>query len=256
MSHIFITLFAYFIDKYFGEIPFIKHPILIITNMIAFFENRYYKKDVLQGIYLVLFMLISVGFTSFLLEEFLSYLSTLFDIIISSIIASMFISHRELSRNLRNNETYKEAIEDYTNNLTSNVTAPLLYLLLFGLPGIIIYKTISTLDSLVGFKTPKYEKFGKASALLDDVLNYLPSRLTASLIMFIAGQKDLFAFYKDGKKYTSPNTGHPIAAMALALGVKLGGNTSKNGKTKKTPVVGKGRKTITQDDIKKVLTLF
>jgi len=71
--------------------------------------------------------------------------------------------------------------------------------------------------------------------------------------MLISGQKDLFAFYKDGKKHESPNAGHPITAMALALGVKLGGDTSYFGKVKKKPYFGKGRKTITEDDVRNAL---
>ncbi len=273
MSNIFITIFAYFIDKFFGEFRFIKHPIIYIGEMISFFEERYYKKDVVRGVYLLLFMLISVGFISLLLEEFLSYLTTFLDIIISSIIASMFIAHRMLydsvkgvltssnkqhsismlvsrdTKDLSESDIYKASIETYAENLSDGVIAPMFYLLLFGLPGIILYKTVNTLDSMVGYKTPKYERYGKASALLDDVLNYIPSRLTAVLIMFISGQKDLFSFYKDGQKHESPNAGHPITAMALALGVKLGGNTQYHGKMKKKPIFGKGRKLITQEDV-------
>lgn len=280
MSNIFITLFAYFIDKFFGEFRFIRHPIVVIGEMISFFEERYYKKDVLRGVYLVLFMLLSVGFAALLIQEFFSYLNTFFDIILSSFIASMFIAHRMLygsvkevltSSNKRHSismlvsrdtddmdesDIYKASIETYAENLSDGVIAPMFYLLLFGLPGIILYKTINTLDSMVGYKTAKYEKYGKASALVDDVVNYIPARLTAVLIMFFAGEKNLFAFYKDGKKHESPNAGHPITAMALALGIKLGGNTRYNGKMKKKPIFGKGRKVITEDDVRRALALL
>ena len=74
--------------------------------------------------------------------------------------------------------------------------------------------------------------------------------------MLFAKEKNLFAFYKDGQKHESPNAGHPITAMALALGVKLGGNTKYFGKMKKKPVFGKGRKIITEDDVKNALKLF
>lgn len=262
MSNIFITFFAYLLDKFFGEFRFIEHPVSYIKRLITFFENRYYKKDVKQGVYLLSFILLSVGFFSILLQEFLSYLSTLFDILLSSFIASLFISHKLLydslkkALHLESSDAYKTAIEEYAKKLNKDVVAPMLYLVLFGLPGIIIYTSIKTLDSMVGYKTAQYEKYGKASALLDDAINYIPARFTAVLIMFFGGQKDVFSFYTDGQKHESPNTGHTITAMALVLGIKLGGNISKHGKKKKIPILGKGRKIITEADVKKALSLL
>ncbi|MDF1875332.1 cobalamin biosynthesis protein CobD [Sulfurimonas sp. SAG-AH-194-I05] len=279
MSTIFITIIAYVIDKIFGEFRFIKHPVIYIGELITFFEKRYYKKTVLRGAYLVLFVLVSTGFISLLIEEFLSYFYTFLDIFISAIIASTLIAHKMLKDAVRNvlysqdqqqtlsmlvsrdtqdlseSDIYKASIETYAENLSDGVIAPMFYLLLFGLPGIAIYKAINTMDSMVGYRTPTYEKYGKAAAKLDDVVNYIPSRLTAVLIMFIAGKKDLFAFYKNGKKHESPNAGHPITAMALALGIKLGGNTRYFGKMKKKPIFGKGRKIITQEDVLNALNL-
>ncbi|MDQ7060534.1 MAG: adenosylcobinamide-phosphate synthase CbiB [Sulfurimonas sp.] len=279
MSNIFITIIAYFLDKFFGEYKFVKHPVIKIGEMITFFEERYYKKDIVRGVILVLFIVGTTGFVALLIEEFLSYFASIFNILISAFIASMFIAHRMLHDAVKNilrssnkqhdismlvsrdtegmseSDVYKAAIETYAENLSDGVIAPIFYLLLFGLPGIIVYKAINTMDSMVGYKTAKYEKYGKAAALLDDAVNYIPSRLTAVLIMFASKQKDLFAFYKDGKKHESPNAGHPITAMALALGVKLGGNTRYFGKMKKKPIFGKGRKIIIEDDVLKALNL-
>lgn len=277
MNNIFITLFAYFIDKYFGEFSFIKHPVIYIGELISFFQKRYYKKDILRGVYLVLFMILSVGFIAILVQEILSYLNIFFEILVSSLIASMFIAHRMLydsvkevlsssdkhhsismlvsrdTKDMSDSDVYKAAIETYAENLSDGVIAPMFYLLLFGLPGIILYKTVNTLDSMVGYRTPQYEKYGKASAHLDDILNYIPSRFTAFFIMLLARQTNLFSFYKDGVKHESPNAGHPITAMALVLGVKLGGNTSYNGEIKQKPYFGYGREIITKDDVKNAL---
>ncbi len=280
MSNIFVTFFAYFIDKFFGEFKFIKHPVIYIGELITFFENSYYKKNVTRGVYLVVFVLSVTGFVSFMLAEFLSYLTTFLDILISSIFASMFIAHKMLrdavkevltsqnkqqtismlvsrdTDNMDESDVYKASIETYAENLSDGVIAPMFYLLLFGLPGIILYKAINTMDSMVGYKKPRYLKYGRAAALLDDAVNYLPSRLTAVLIMFVSGQKDVWAFYEHGKKHESPNAGHPITAMALALGIKLGGNTRYFGKMRKKPYFGKGRKTITEDDVRNAINLF
>jgi adenosylcobinamide-phosphate synthase len=111
------------------------------------------------------------------------------------------------------------------------------------------------MDSMVGYRTAKYEKYGKVAAKLDDILNYIPSRLTALLIMLLGEKKNIFAFYKDGQKHDSPNAGHPITAMALVLGVKLGGDTSYFGKMKKKASFGIGRENIRAQDVKNALDL-
>ena len=108
---------------------------------------------------------------------------------------------------------------------------------------------------MVGYRTKKYENYGKASAILDDILNYIPSRITAILIMIISKNKNIFAFYKDGVKHDSPNAGHPITAMALYLGVKIGGDTSYFGKIKSKACFGNGRKNILASDLVNALSL-
>ncbi len=85
-------------------------------------------------------------------------------------------------------DRYKSAIESYAENLSDGVIAPMLYLALFGIDGAFIYKGVNTLDSMVGYRTLKYEKFGKASAILDDILNYIPARVTALLIALFMGR--------------------------------------------------------------------
>jgi adenosylcobinamide-phosphate synthase len=149
----------------------------------------------------------------------------------------------------------KAAIETYAENLSDGVIAPLFYLLLFGLPGIILYKAVNTLDSMVGYRTERYEKFGKPSARLDDLLNYIPSRLTALLIMFLSGTKPLPGFYENGRLHESPNAGHPITAMALALNLTLGGDTRYFGEMKKKAAFGSGREAITEEDVRSALAI-
>ena len=111
------------------------------------------------------------------------------------------------------------------------------------------------MDSMVGYKTPKYEKYGKVAAIVDDIANFIPSRLTAILIMLVAKKKDIFGFYKDGVKHDSPNAGHPITAMALAIDVKLGGDTYYFGELKHKPYFGQGKEIITAQDVKNALNL-
>ena len=279
MSNILIAIFAYIIDKIFGEFPFKLHPIEMIGKLINFFENQFYKDSVSRGILLVIFTLLIVGALSMAIELYLMILPTFIYIILSAIIASIFIAHKMLHDSVKNilvcedkkaaismlvsrdsehmseSDIYKAAIETYAENLSDGVIAPLFYLLLFNLPGIIIYKAINTMDSMVGYRNERYENYGKSAAILDDIVNYIPSRITALLIMLISKQKPLFSFYSDGKKHNSPNAGHPITAMALALDVKLGGDTYYFGELKKKAHFGDGRKEITDSDVKNALNL-
>lgn len=277
MSNILIALFAYIIDKFFGEFKFIKHPIIYIGDLITIFESRFYKNSVIRGLYLVVFVLLTVIFGSLLLTSFFGLFWDTINIILTSLIASMFLAHKMLYDSVKNiltcknkkeaifmlvsrdveqmsdSDIYKASIETYAENLSDGVIAPLFYLILFGLPGIIIYKTVNTMDSMIGYKNQRYEKYGKAAAILDDILNFIPARITALLIMLLNKKKNLLAFYKDGKKHDSPNAGHPITAMALSLHIKLGGDTFYFGKLKKKPYFGEGETEITTNNLQTAL---
>jgi len=274
-----VSILAYSIDKIFGEFKFIKHPVIYIGELITFFQDRYYKDSIMRGIFLVLFVLGVVGFISFSLTFFLDKLNIILNIIITAIIASMFLAHKMLYESVKNiitsknkkeeismlvsrdtkdmseSDIYKASIETYAENLSDGVIAPLFYLLFFGLEGIIIYKTINTMDSMVGYRNKRYENYGKVAAYLDDIANFIPSRITAILIMLINKQKNIFAFYKDGKKHDSLNAGHPITAMALSLNIKLGGDTMYFGKLKQKPFFGEGRAELIGDDLRRALSI-
>lgn len=280
MTNIFITIIAYLIDKFFGEFQSFRHPVAYMGDMITFYEKHFYKDTVFSGLGLVLFMLFTIGSIGVALAAFLSHLHFFLILILSALIASMFIAHNMLynavanilitpnkhqeiamlvsrdTQNMSESDIYKAAIETYAENLSDGVVAPMFYLLFFGLPGILIYKAINTMDSMVAYRNERYEKFGKAAAHLDDIANYIPARITALLIMLFAKQKNLFAFYENGKKHESPNAGHPITAMALAVGIKLGGDTSYFGKIKQKPHFGEGKEEITQEDVKAALNIW
>jgi len=159
---------------------------------------------------------------------------------------------------LSDSDINKASIETYAENLSDGVIAPLFYLILFGLWGAFVYKAINTLDSMVGYRNERYEKFGKFAAKLDDVVNYIPARVTAVLIVLLKGRHlglPLRKTWSQGSKHESLNAGYPISAMALSLGVKLGGDTSYFGKIKLKPFFGEGREIITQKDIQNALAL-
>lgn len=279
MSNLLVVFLAYLIDRRFGEFAYIKHPVIVIGELISWFEERFYKESVWRGGLLLLFTLTVVGVFAFALNVFLAFLPLPLQYLFTSLIASMFLAHRMLydsvlaviesdeprkrlkmlvsrdTEELSESEVNKAAIETYAENLSDGVIAPLIYLLLFGLPGIILYKSVNTLDSMVGYRTERYEKFGKASARLDDLLNYIPARLTALLIMFLSRRRPLLGFYRNGSLHESPNAGHPITAMAIALGLTLGGDTRYFGILKKKAVFGSGRESITAEDVRSALAM-
>ncbi|RXJ85240.1 adenosylcobinamide-phosphate synthase CbiB [Arcobacter sp. CECT 8985] len=273
-----VALIAFLLDKFFGEFEKLNlnHPIIYIGNLIKFFESKFYKDSIFQGFLLTSFTL-SVVFVVVFCISFIE------SVIIQGFLASFTLSSKMLydcvkdvvkskdinekrekisllvsrdTKNMSDSDINKASIETYAENLSDGVIAPLFYLICFGLIGGYLYKAINTLDSMVGYRNRKYEKFGKVSARLDDVVNYIPSRITALLIAILfKSKKSLKQFYKYGKKHESLNAGLPIASMALAINVKLGGATSYFGKIKQKPYFGEGKEKIKNSDVFKALSL-
>jgi adenosylcobinamide-phosphate synthase len=138
----------------------------------------------------------------------------------------------------------RAAIESVAENLVDGVTAPLFFAFLAGPVGIMAYKAMSTLDSMFGYKDERYLEFGWASARLDDVAAFIPSRLTAVLVPLAAAltglrpRRALEVFLRDRKKHPSPNAGQTEAAFAGALGVRLGGLNYYQGVASVKPILG------------------
>ncbi len=137
-------------------------------------------------------------------------------------------------------------IESLAENLNDGVIAPIFYLLIGGLPLLVLYKTINTLDSMVGYKSEKYLHFGWFSARMDDLFNFIPARLAGLCIVigsvfllgFEPGKRAFKIMLRDGRKHTSPNSGIPEAAMAGALGLRLGGPNYYSGILIEKPYIG------------------
>lgn len=144
----------------------------------------------------------------------------------------------------------RAAIESAAENLSDGVIAPAFWFLVGGLPAMMIYKVINTADSMVGHRTPQYEAYGWASARLDDVLNWIPARLTAVLIAVTHGWFDSRPIRRDAVLHRSPNAGWPEAAMAVVLNVSLSGPRSYHGERRDYPYVWpEGRRDIGPDEI-------
>lgn len=147
--------------------------------------------------------------------------------------------------------TARAAIESAAENLSDGVIAPAFWFAVGGLPGLLIYKITNTADSMVGYRTPRHERFGWAAARFDDLLNLIPARLTGLLIATCAGRwRDLPAIRTDARLHRSPNAGWPEAAMARTLGIALSGPRAYDGAMRDFPWVnGPGRHALGPRDI-------
>jgi adenosylcobinamide-phosphate synthase len=140
----------------------------------------------------------------------------------------------------------RAAVETVSENLVDGVISPLFFAAIGGAPVAMAYKMVNTLDSMIGYKNDRYLFFGRAAAWLDDVLNYVPARLSVPIIALAAqilGRKGRRAFetaVKEGANHSSPNAGLPEAAFAGALAVKLNGPNFYNGKRVDKPYIGVG----------------
>lgn len=166
------------------------------------------------------------------------------------------------TEHMNENDISRAVIETVSENTSDGIIAPLLYMFLGGAPLSMVYKAINTLDSMVGYKNERYESFGWASARMDDIANFIPSRLTS--IFMICGAFVLGLDYKnsyrivirDGRNHLSPNSGYPEAAAAGALGIRLGGSNLYFGKLVVKPTIGDRLKDIDHGDIKKMISLM
>jgi adenosylcobinamide-phosphate synthase len=143
------------------------------------------------------------------------------------------------THSLSKTEIYRAVIETLAESACDGIVAPLFYMAIGGVPLAMAYKAVNTLDSMIGHADQHYFYFGKAAARLDDVVNYLPARLTALAIAGVAGSASaLRTWWRDGGKHKSPNAGQPESAMAGALRVRLGGENTYAGERIPGPLLG------------------
>jgi len=157
----------------------------------------------------------------------------------------------------------RAALESLAENFSDGLAAPLFWYLLLGLPGLMAYKAVNTLDSMLGHRTPRYEDFGKAAARLDDAVNWMPARLSGALIALAAlalpgarGVRAWRTMVRDAPRHRSPNAGWPEAALAGALGLALAGPRVYPDETVDDAWMGDGRADLGADDVRAGLRLY
>ena len=158
----------------------------------------------------------------------------------------------------------KAAVETVAENTSDGVIAPLIFMLIGGAPLGFFYKAVNTMDSMVGYKNEKYLHFGRAAAKLDDVMNFLPARISALLMVgtaFISGKsyngKQAWRIWRrDNRKHASPNSAQTESVCAGALGIQLAGDASYFGKVVKKPYIGDPTRAVEPEDIRRTNRLM
>ena len=167
------------------------------------------------------------------------------------------------TENMDRREIIRAAVETIAENIVDGVTAPMFYLFTGGAPLAMAYKSVNTLDSMVGYKNDKYIRFGWASARFDDALNFIPARITGFILIpaaaFITGGSlsgSYRVLLRDRYNHSSPNSGHPESASAGALGIRLGGPTSYFGRLHEKPYIGDYTRELEPEDIRRCVKLM
>lgn len=172
-----------------------------------------------------------------------------------------FIVGRD-TNNLDKNSILRAIVETIAENISDGVIAPMLYAGLLGAPFALCYKAVNTMDSMFGYKNDQYIEFGYFPAKLDDLFNYIPARITGLLIIigsvFInLDYKNSYKIYiRDRYKHSSPNSAHPEAAVAGALGIRLGGPNYYFGKLVEKPTIGDEKREIEILDVYKTISIL
>lgn len=148
------------------------------------------------------------------------------------------------------------ALETLAENLSDGVIAPMFWFALLGVPGILAYKMVNTLDSMIGYKNERYRRFGCWAARIDDVANYVPARLTALLMVLVGGRWSAFSVIrKYGRMHASPNSGYPESALAGILDCRFGGPNRYFGELVDKPYIGETARELTTEDMKKAVAV-
>lgn len=285
-------LLGFILDTIIGDPYKLPHPIRWIGSFISILEKlcRKIAKSntmlmILGAILVFIVIFVSGGITLLVLK--LASFNKYAYLIVSSVICYYMLAGKSLKtesmkvyKAFENNDTegarkavsmivgrdtqsltkegiIKAAVETVAENSSDGVVAPLIYILIFGPVGGVVYKAINTMDSMIGYVEEKYFYIGKFAAKLDDVLNYIPARISGILVIISAfilryDYKNAFRIFKrDRRKHASPNSAQTESAMAGALGVQLAGDATYFGVVHKKPYIGDKKREIENEDIKR-----
>lgn len=274
-------LFGWILDRILGDPVWLPHPVVGFGNVISFFEHRLNigkdrkVKGAVMAISLMLFVfMIFRGVLSLLspfpivkiIVETIGVFYCLAGTTLSREVKMVFkacgegikAARKQIARivgrdtgSLDEQEIKTAALETLAENLSDGVIAPMFWYLLLGLPGMMAYKMVNTLDSMIGYKSERYRDFGCFAAKMDDVANYIPARLTSFLMVISIFRFSLLRFVrKYGRCHASPNSGYPEAALAGILDCRFGGTHDYFGEAVYKPYIGSNPKLLTDSDLR------
>ena len=296
LYHIIAFLIGYILDLIVGDPMNFPHPIRLIGTLIGKLDKALNKRRarMLEGVLLCIIVVLTTAFATTLVIVVSYKIHVALGIAVEAILTcyilaarslqveSMKVYHKLKSGTLeearyavsmivgRDTDVLdqegvtKAAVETVAENTSDGVIAPMLYTALGGPILGYIYKAVNTMDSMVGYHNEKYEYFGKAAARLDDIFNYIPSRLSAVFMIlasYICGKdysgREAVRIYKRDRNVTkSPNAGQTESVCAGALGIRLAGNAYYFGRLVEKPYIGDEGRSIEAEDIKRSCKLM
>ena len=284
-------LVGWFLDLIFGDPSKLPHPIVWFGKSIAFFEHRLNKGShrKLKGALVAIGLIVSVFVITYLIRHYLNLLPSItgrgWVLVFDSIFVFFCLAGTTLIREVREvflavdrsleegrqqvarivgrdttelsaQEVRTAALETLAENLSDGVIAPLFWFAILGVPGMLTYKMINTLDSMIGYKTERYKDFGCWAAHIDDIANFIPARLTALLMAIASPRKGLLRFiWRNGRRHASPNSGYPEAALAGILNCRFGGPHYYFGQLFPKPYIGENERELTTTDMKRAVRI-
>ena len=272
-------LLGWLLDFVFGDPSRLPHPIVWFGKMISWGEHRLNKGShrLAKGAVMAVCFILMVFFVVWGLKRMVPNVALW--LILDTIIIFYCLAGTTLIREVREvflaldrsldegrkqvarivgrdtsqlsaQEVRTAALETLAENLSDGVIAPLFWFALLGTPGMLAYKMVNTLDSMIGYRTERYKDFGCWAAHIDDVANYIPARLTALLMVIASGKWSLLKFvWKNGRRHASPNSGYPEAALAGILNCRFGGPHYYFGELFDKPYIGENDRELTTADM-------
>ena len=278
-------LLGYLLDLIFGDPERLPHPIVWFGKLISWGEHRLNrgqhrmaKGAVMSVAYILLVFFVLWGLIRLVPNAILwCFLNTIIIFyclagttlirevrnVFLALDESLEAGRKQVARivgrdtsELTAQEVRTAALETLAENLSDGVIAPLFWLAVLGVPGMVAYKMVNTLDSMIGYRTERYKDFGCWAARIDDIANYIPARLTAVLMVIASGKPSLLKFvWRNGRKHASPNSGYPEAALAGALDCRFGGPHYYFGELFDKPFIGENERDLTTADMLKAVRI-
>lgn len=280
-------LIGWLLDLVLGDPAWLPHPVVGFGKLIAFGEKHLNKGNHRKatGAVMAILYIIGVFVVVWFLRNQLCIMNDALCIVFDVVIIFYCLAGTTLIREVREvflaldrsleegrkqvarivgrdtselsaQEVRTAALETLAENLSDGVIAPLFWFAILGTPGMLAYKMVNTLDSMIGYKTERYKDFGSWAAHIDDVANYIPARLTALLMVIAVGKPQLTAFvWRNGRNHASPNSGYPEASLAGILDCRFGGPHYYFGQLFDKPYIGTNDRSLSTEDMKTAVSV-